>query len=222
MISERVKFEFRQIETGLIAFVSDIEKKLQYVMQDLPVFVLQTGDSSYYLNTKFQKIENNEVTEKTPRFVMTFGSFSEDTSENTNAFNRFTYLFENKNYQSDVRRIQLSINVNCTFVSPNFIQALQNLEVLISIFTRENAFTYEYCGNTYEAAYSNDGKEINMPEMDSGTRNATINNNVVLQLQLFSPKINTIREQEKYEITKFGFTGNDGLTETIDLIIDND
>lgn len=222
MISERVKFGFRQIETGLIAFVADIEKKLQYIMEDLPVFVLQTGDSSYYLNTKFKKIENNEVTEKTPRFVMSFGSFSEDTSENTNAFNRFTYLFENKNYQSDVRRIQLSINVNCTFVSSNFIQALQNLEVLISIFTRENAFTYKYCGNTYEAAYSNDGKEINMPEMDSGTRNVTINNNVVLQLQLFSPKINTIREQEEYEITKFGFSGSDGLTETIDLVINND
>lgn len=207
MISERVKFSFKQIEAGLLAFVADIEKKLQYIMKDLPVFVLQTGDSSYYLNTKFVQVDNKEIIEKVPRFVMTFDSISEDVSENTNAFNRFVYNFEGKNYQSDVRRIQLSISVNCTFVSSNFIQALQNLEVLISIFTRENAFTYEYCGNTYEGAYSNEGKEINMPEMDSGTRNVNIKNNVTLQLHVFSPRVNTIIEEEKTEITVFNFQG---------------
>lgn len=207
MISERVKFSFKQIEAGLLAFVADIEKKLQYIMKDLPVFVLQTGDSSYYLNTKFVQVDNKEIIEKVPRFVMTFDSISEDVSENTNAFNRFVYNFDGKNYQSDVRRIQLSISVNCTFVSSNFIQALQNLEVLISIFTRENAFTYEYCGNTYEGAYSNEGKEINMPEMDSGTRNVNIKNNVTLQLHVFSPRVNTIIEEEKTEITVFNFRG---------------
>ena len=207
MISERVKFSFKQIEAGLLAFVADIEKKLQYIMKDLPVFVLQTGDSSYYLNTKFVQVDNKEIIEKVPRFVMTFDSISEDVSENTNAFNRFVYNFDGKNYQSDVRRIQLSISVNCTFVSSNFIQALQNLEVLISIFTRENAFTYEYCGNTYEGAYSNEGKEINMPEMDSGTRNVNIKNNVTLQLHVFSPRVNTIIEEEKTDITVFNFQG---------------
>lgn len=207
MISERVKFEFKQIETGLIAFVSDVEKKLQYIMQDLPVFVLQTGDSSYFLNSKFKRIENKEVTEKVPRFVMTFNGITEDTSENTNSFNRFVYIHENKNYECDVRRVQLSVNISCNFVSSNFIQALQNLEVLISIFTRENAFTYEYCGNTYEAAYSNDGKEINMPEMDTGTRNVVIKNDIVLQLQVFSPKINTIREEQETRIKTFDYQG---------------
>lgn len=217
MISEKVKFSFKQIEDGLLAFVADIEKKLQYIMKDLPVFVLQTGDSSYYLNTKFVKVDNKEIIEKVPRFVMTFDSISEDVSENTNAFNRFVYNFEGKNYQSDVRRIQLSINVNCTFVSSNFIQALQNLEVLISIFTRENAFTYEYCGNTYEGAYSNEGKEIKMPEMDSGTRNVNINNNVTLQLHVFSPRVNTIIEEEKTEITVFNFQG---LQDDKDFIVE--
>lgn len=217
MISERVKFSFKQIEAGLLAFVADIEKKLQYIMKDLPVFVLQTGDSSYYLNTKFIQVDNKEIIEKVPRFVMTFDSISEDVSENTNAFNRFIYNFEGKNYQSDVRRIQLSISVNCTFVSSNFIQALQNLEVLISIFTRENAFTYEYCGNTYEGAYSNEGKEIKMPEMDSGTRNVNINNNVTLQLHVFSPRVNTIIEEEKTEITVFNFKG---LQDDKDFIVE--
>lgn len=217
MISERVKFSFKQIEAGLLAFVADIEKKLQYIMKDLPVFVLQTGDSSYYLNTKFVQVDNKEIIEKVPRFVMTFDSISEDVSENTNAFNRFVYNFEGKNYQSDVRRIQLSISVNCTFVSSNFIQALQNLEVLISIFTRENAFTYEYCGNTYEGAYSNEGKEINMPEMDSGTRNVNIKNNVTLQLHVFSPRVNTIIEEEKTEITVFNFQG---LQDDKDFIVE--
>lgn len=217
MISERVKFSFKQIEAGLLAFVADIEKKLQYIMKDLPVFVLQTGDSSYYLNTKFIQVDNKEIIEKVPRFVMTFDSISEDVSENTNAFNRFVYNFEGKNYQSDVRRIQLSISVNCTFVSSNFIQALQNLEVLISIFTRENAFTYEYCGNTYEGAYSNEGKEINMPEMDSGTRNVNIKNNVTLQLHVFSPRVNTIIEEEKTEITVFNFQG---LQDDKDFIVE--
>ena len=217
MISERVKFSFKQIEAGLLAFVADIEKKLQYIMKDLPVFVLQTGDSSYYLNTKFIQVDNKEIIEKVPRFVMTFDSISEDVSENTNAFNRFVYNFEGKNYQSDVRRIQLSISVNCTFVSSNFIQALQNLEVLISLFTRENAFTYEYCGNTYEGAYSNEGKEINIPEMDSGTRNVNIKNNVTLQLHVFSPRVNTIIEEEKTEITVFNFKG---LQDDKDFIVE--
>lgn len=223
MIKNKVKFEFRQIETSLIAFVSDIERKLQDIFEDLPVFLLHTGDTNYYLNTKFKEVQNNEIIEKVPRFVMTFDHYTEDRSEDTNAFNKFIYLFDDKNHICDVRRKQVTVDINYNFVSSNFLQALQHFEVMMSIFSRENAFSYEYAGNTYEAAYSNDTKDLRFPELDSGSRNFLVTNVINLQLQIFSPRINTIVPVEEYETTKFVFIGlSDDKNLVVDKIDNND
>lgn len=207
-----VFFSFNQITTCLIAFVQDIEKKLQQILPEIPVFILHTGDTNYWLDSKFNSI-NSDTYERIPRFVMTFdGSpeISEDTL--TNAFNRYNYAIDvmpsdgkypddsyTETFNAVVRRVQLNIPVKATMVSSNFIYALRHFEVMLSIFSRENAFSYTYQGATYNAAYTNDNRQdMQFPEMDStGNRNFIQDMTITLQSHIFVPRVETIIEYSK-------------------------
>ena len=88
-VSEEIKYDFNHIKTGLIAFIADLELKLQNIIPDLPVFILQTGDASYYLDKKFQNIESKEIYQKIPRFVIGFEEIHVQPEENSNQYNVF-------------------------------------------------------------------------------------------------------------------------------------
>lgn len=204
-------FKFEQTIVGLTAFVGDIEKKIQDVV-DMPVFVLHSGDGSYWLNAKFHETESKEIYECIPRFVIKLDSIELSSSDLTNAYNKYVYTdkeacvgcprdndFVERTYEAKVRRLPFKINCVCTMVSSSYIDALINMEILMSIFNRENSYTYEYDGNTYHAAYSIpsiDGQNITMPEMDiSGqTRNVLQEVSVELQLHVYSPRVESIHE----------------------------
>lgn len=209
-------FKFEQTIVGLTAFVGDIEKKLHNIIE-MPVFVLHSGDGSYWLNAQFHETDAKVIYECIPRFVIKLDTIEMSSSDLTNAYNEYNYINkhscvgcpnntddEEKVYRAKVRRIPLKINTQCTMVSSSYIDSLINMEIMLSIFNRENAFTYDYDGNTYHAAYSIpsiDSQNITMPEMDiSGqTRNVLQEFGVELQLHIYSPRVESINQIDKFK-----------------------
>jgi len=167
-ISENINYDFNQILTGLKAFVGNIELKLHEIIPDLPVFVLQTGDASYYLNSKFETPENpnQEIIQKIPRFVISFEDPQPMADQNTNQYNNMIYKKNDKIYSATGRRIATQLTVNTDFVSSNFIKSLENYEIISTITARQNAFTYEFMGNTFEGAYNISSNSSEKPSMD--------------------------------------------------------
>ena len=217
-------FKFEQTITGLTGFVGDIEKKIHDILE-MPVFVLHSGDGSYWLNSQFHETDAKVIYECIPRLVIKLDTVEMSSSDLTNAYNKYNYINKHsciscpkqddkeKVYTAKVRRMPLKINTQCTMVSSSYIDALINMEIMMSIFNRENAFTYDYDGNTYHAAYSVpsiDNQNITMPEMDiSGqTRNVIQEFGVELQLHIYSPRIESINEIQEFKYSPDGIPDN--------------
>ena len=197
-----LNYDFNQIQLGLIAFVEDIEKKLQFMIDDLPVFVLETGDGTYMMNKKFDNV-NKEVYEKNPRFVIKFVSFSHENSMDTNIFNRLIYIYGNDYYTTQCRRLQIDVSAVCTMVSPNFIKALEHMQMLLSLITRENVFTYEYMGSTFNGAYSVDAmQDVEMPDLSTTETSIRQNLDVSIQLHIYVPRVETIKPLKDVEYSE--------------------
>jgi len=208
-ISENIKYDFNQTLTGLIAFVSNIELKLHEIIPDLPVYVLQTGDTSYFLDSKFEdpKNPNQEIIQKIPRFVINFDDPQPMNDQNTNQYNKITFLKEDKTYITTGRRIAIQLTANTDFVSSNFIKALENFEIISTITARQNAFTYEFMGNTIEGAYNISANSTEKPPMEisSGTRNFIVKTSFEVQLHLLIPRIETIKLLSETGFNSIGF-----------------
>ncbi len=218
MINPDIKYSFNQIEKALIGFVGNLELKLQQLVPSLPVFVLQTGDFSYIINKKFIESDNKEIYEKTPRFVINLEDVQYMTDQNSNPYNKYNYVFENEVYQVTMRRLTIVVQLNTDFVSPNFIFGLNNFEVMATIIAKENVFTYEFLGNTIEAAYVMTTPSFEKPTMDvnSGSRNFIVKTGFDLQLSLLVPRIDTIKlEADTNLITKFELQVKETKTKTI-------
>ena len=71
--SDKIKYKFHQYIAGMIAFAGDIELKFQNIIHGIPVYFQNTGNLNYWLNTKFEEIDEKEIYQKTsisnrPRF----------------------------------------------------------------------------------------------------------------------------------------------------------
>lgn len=212
MYSEKARiFGFKQLTTAMIAFVTTISKKLHEMMPDLPVFVLVTGDNNYIMDEKFQTV-SNELYEKTPRFVITLNSLERDQGTDTAVFNRYEFLSQdeenpdNKDEMSRavIRRLCYYLNCNCTMVSPNFISAMTHFEMMCAIFSRENPYTYEYQGSTFNGAFTSDSHDFEFPELDSGSRNFNQKLDVKVQIHLYTPRLETVVNIKDYQYDGVG------------------
>lgn len=222
-ISPNIKYDFSQITTGLIAFVADLEKKLQHIIPNIPVFVMQTGDTSYYMDKKFNQTQNEEIYQKIPRFVINFEDIQYQTDQDTNKYNKFTYKFEDEIYLASGRRIAIMVPINTDFISSNFIKALENFEILNAIFISPNIFTYEFLGNTFESAYTLATPSMEKPQLDaaSGTRNISVKSQLELQIHLLTPRIASIKRlsDSGFEAIQYNIDINN--TESIDTVFNN-
>lgn len=208
MYSEKAQmFGFRQTLYACIAFVNTVSKTLRELMPDLPVFVLMTGDNNYIMDEKFQTV-SNEVYEKTPRFVIKFDSFERDQSTDTAVFNRYVFLSQeddnNDVCRAVIRRLCNYVVCQCTMVSPNFISAMTHMEMIYAIFSRENPFSYEYQGSTFNGGYTSEGNDFTFPEQDSGSRNFTQNISVKVQVHLYTPRVETIVRAKDLDYDEIG------------------
>lgn len=189
------KFDFSQLEYSLIAFCSDIQLKLQNILPKIPIFVLQTGDETYLFRKKFENIDMKEIEMSTPRLVIKFDDFQIQAEQNSYQYVPLLYHLNNQNWTCIGRRQEVLVNVQLNFVSPNFPMSLRNLLIMSSLLSHDNSYTYEFCGNTYEAAYSNSGtgKEDISMEISSGTKNMNNSFQLDLRVPIFMPRVETIK-----------------------------
>lgn len=201
-INPNIKYDFNQLKTGITGFITDLESKLQQFLVQMPVFMIETGDTSYYLNKKWEKIDNKEIYEKIPRFTIKVTDIAPDNSELTNQYARFIFKKDDNEYVTDGRRLPYKIQIDTNFVSSNFIKMLENFEIMSTIIARQNCFTYEFMGNTFESAYVFSSQSQELPSMDTGSnsRNCIVKTPFELELHLLVPRIETIKLVSEAEL----------------------
>jgi hypothetical protein len=224
MIQPGIKYDFKQLLTALTAIVADMELKLQSIMVDLPVFVLQTGDTSYWMTKKFEKIEisdaSREIYNKTPRFIITVGDFDIALDQLSSKYNKLTYKYSNSVYMTSFRRMPFTVILQTSLVCPNFIDYLENMMVLNSLFySRENYLTYEFGGSTYDTSYNYQNPGKSEPDMNAGsTRNFTINTSFECKVHVSTPRVETIKLLDTSgDSVVFDVTEKDGEDNSLDM-----
>lgn len=230
MINPDVKYAFNQFETSLVAFVGHIKLKLQHIVPNLPVYVQNTGDFSYYVDKKFVQTNNEEVLLKTPRLIIKIDDIQANQQEDTNQYNKIYYQFDDsldpgnpnlRNYICKVRRKAYNVNITTSFVSSNFITMLNHIEVMATLSAKDNVFTYEFLGNSLQSAYTLQQAGNEIPSIDmgqGGTRNATTMNTIELQIHLLVPDISTIMllDDTGYDEIDFGLVDKGAVDDSVD------
>lgn len=204
MIASNIKWGFNQFELALLGFCGNIQNKIQQMVSNLPVFMINNGDFSYYIDKKFVQTSNEEMYLKTPRFVLKIDDFQLNSQEDTNMYNKILYTFDDgkgpRNYQAVVRRKAFNVNITGNFVSPNLIVAMNNMEVMATLMSHDNVFTYEFLGNTIQSAYVINQSSHELPSIDmgtGGTRNVNVSYQIELQVHLIVPRIESIIPEEE-------------------------
>lgn len=195
MLNQKIQYSFNQFESSIIGLCSYLQLKLQEIVPNLPVFVLNTGDFSYYVDKKFVETDNKDIYLKTPRVILKIDDIQQNQSEDTNQYNKFIYKFDDKIYQAVVRRKAYNVQISCNFVSPNFIIALNHMEVMATLTAHDNVFTYEFMGNTCQSAFTIQQSGNEVPSIDmgqGGTRNVSTTFMIELQTHLLVPRIESI------------------------------
>lgn len=196
----QIPYKHQNFVIGLTAMISNLGKKLQNLVPDLPVFVLDTGDETYFNNIKFKISNNKDINLKVPRFVLAVDEAELQGEQNTNQFNTMVYKLDDEVYQTKARRQAFQFTINATFVASNFIKALEYLEMLTSLMSCDNVFTYESLGNTFEGNYTSGSFTMTKNPSatpDSGTRNFIITVPLSVTLQPMFIRYETIKKENE-------------------------
>lgn len=199
MIRKNIPHSFSQIQTALIAFANDLTMKVNQIHDNIPVYMQQSGDISYVIREKFEETKTEDIILKTPRVVFNLDDIQFQQDQYTQQFNKYLYKFKNPEtqeeevWQASGRRLPINLIITTDFVCPNFIEYLQNFEVLSILVARDNVFTYEWGGLTFQSAWVLQSPSIERPSMDIGSssRNWSIKTTFDLQVHLLIPDINS-------------------------------
>lgn len=192
---ENPEYNFKQFETGIVAFIGNFSNKLNNIIGNIPVYVQDTGDETFWFKEKFENVivGEGENYSKVPRVVLSIDSVEQQTDQDTNQYVKINYLFNDKIYNSQARRKALNLPFTCAFVASNFIKALEYFEVLMSVLSIDNTFTYEFLGNNYQGSYNSESISFEKTPMDNGgTKNFIINLTINVQLQPYILRFDTI------------------------------
>lgn len=203
MESKPIKlYPFNQSVIALEAFVANFSAKVNEIKEDIPVFVLNTGDETYFFEKKFvpkknsKKYENQDINNIVPRIVLDFSdSPTFQQEQNTNQYNPYKYRFNNRLYLAkNSRRLAYDIPCNCSIITSNFIKALEYFDMIASIVAMDKVLTYEFLGNTFEGNYKITSFmfEKNSIEAGSSTRNFIIKVNIEYSVQLWAVNYSSI------------------------------
>lgn len=212
MSTTEKKYKFTQSITGIEAFVGVFEKKIQEIHDNIPVMVINTGDETYLFKQKFEKIsteKRSEIYLQTPRIVIDFDDAMLQPDQNTNPYTFFKYLFDNGIWEGQFRRQALTIPMSINLVSPNFVRAFEYYDMLASILSIDNVFTYNFLGNVHDAAFSAQtfSFEKSPNEQASTSRNYNVKAQMELVLQVYYPRYNTLKRLDTFDASsdKFQF-----------------
>lgn len=196
MINEKLPYSFNQFETALVAFFSDFRKRINFIVPNAPVYFQNTGDFSYFIGMKFHKVRTSDMYQKTPRVVVKLDDIQVNQSEDTMFINQMDYVFDGTEYTCTVRRRTYAVALQIYFVSPSVVSMLNHAEVMATFGARPNVFTYEFLGNTIDGQYTIQSNSTEFPTIDvgsQGSRDVTYTTTVELQVPLWIPKIETIK-----------------------------
>lgn len=211
------KYDFSQTITGLEAFLGVFEKRLQEIHEEIPVMVLNTGDETYLFKKKFQKVEDiKEIYLSVPRVVFDFDDASLQTDQNTSQYTYSTYVFNNILWEAQFRRQSLLFPVSCNLVCSNFIRSLQYFDMLASLLSIDNVFTYQFLNNNHDGSYNAQNFSFEKATMDQGSssKNFVVKASIELSLQIWLPRYSTIKQLNGFELDstdsiQFGIETND-------------
>jgi hypothetical protein len=200
-IGSKINYRFSHFRTGVTAFIANLEKKLQFIVDDLPVYVLNTGDSSYWFQGKWTKVPDGDLTRirteiyaLTPRVVLDFVDLQFQTDQNTNQYTQFQFKFNSSEWNATGRRQASTIPFTLNWVCPNYLMALDCLEVLASIMCIDNTFTYDVLGNTYQGSFASQSFQLEQGAVtgDSSNINSVIKSTVDVIMQPMLVRYETI------------------------------
>lgn len=216
--SDKIKYKFHQYIAGMIAFAGDIELKFQNIIPGIPVYFQNTGNLNYWLNTKFEEIDEKEIYQKVPRIVLNLEELQFQTDQDSNQYNKIEYNLEDKNYVANVRRKATEITIDMNFVCSNMVKLLEYFEVCASIFSKDNVFTYEWLGNTYDAGYQqiSMGTDRSSLDVNSQTKTPVIKMMVSLILQPLIIRPDTIQASDDIGFDSIKYNLDTGHDNTID------
>jgi hypothetical protein len=199
-------YEFKYFEKAITAFIGNFELKINNIIPNIPVYMQDSGDDSYFLREKFE--DKLELYKKIPRVIFILEDMEIQSDQDTNQYIKINYRLKDKNFNSQVRRKSINLPIVCNFVCSNYIKALEYLEVLISILSVDNAITYEHLGSVQQASFALGSISIEKNSMDmGGSKNVVIKANIDLQIQLFVVKYETIIELNSGGINQGNING---------------
>lgn len=223
-VTKNSLYKFKHFETGLTAFISNLENKVNNIIPGIPVFVLETGDESYWFKGKFEtkKDETRENTLKVPRLTLTIEEATLQTDQDTNQYIKIDYMVDQKIFNTQARRKAITFPFKCNLVCSNFIMGLSYLEVLVTLLSIDNVFTYEFLGNTYHGSYNSTNFSLEkVPMENGGTKNFVIGVSIEVQLQPMIIRYETIQDLSETSPKRpvIGIVTNDSLGDKqIDII----
>ena len=194
----KIPYKHENILLGITAFMGNIEKKLQLIVPGLPVFMLDTGDESYFQKFKYSSDNSQkDLYMVTPRFVVGLEDLLLQTEENTNQYNKFRYVFNNTAYRVKARRQATQITIKCDFVCSNVVKAIEYYELMASLMCVDNVFTYNVLGNTFQGSFATTIISMIKNTMDASstsTKNYNVQCMVNLTLQPMFIRYETIEK----------------------------
>lgn len=198
------KYDFSQSVVGLEAFIGVFEKRIQEIHDEIPVFLLNGGDDTYLFKKKFEKIDNQEIYQKNPRIVFEFDEVAFEADQNTNQYITSQYVFNEKLYEAQFRRMSTKLPLTCNFVTPNMVRGLEYHTMLGSILSVDNTFTYEFLGINHDASYNTQTYSFEKAPMDASSQQRVfiVKATIELQLQIMMVRYNTIKELDPHDINK--------------------
>lgn len=169
MKTNNIPYEFKHIQTTLISFISDLEKKVQFVFPEIPV-LMENIDESYILFKKYADTELQELYNKVPRIVLNIQEVQAKLENNSTQFLKMNYGYKDIEYNTQFRRISTGIMIDIKFVCSNYLKALEYWEFLLSLLCVDNTFNYEYLTNTYQGSYLlQSSPTIEKPQLSNST-----------------------------------------------------
>lgn len=187
-------YKFENLEKGLISFIANLEAKLQYYVPEIPVYMINTGDNSYWFKRKFETSVDKfqEIYQKVPRAILNSEDIEFMYDENTMQYSNYVYIHEEVEYTVKARRQSIIMPIPLEFVCSNYIKALGYVEMIASLLSIDNAFTYESMGNTFQGAFSSKNITLKKPDNDAVSRNYIIGGTINVNFQVMLIRTNSI------------------------------
>lgn len=153
------------ISTLLKALLANLNKDLCLRGEEIPHFILNTGDDIMYLEVKGQdfakepyEISNeNYVYNKIPRCIVNPEGIEILEDQITSPYTRGFFDIElegiTKGFNAEFRRVPLTITVNLKYYADSFTDALAITQMIITKMLFIRTFKFDYLGQTVQASY---------------------------------------------------------------------